>query len=112
VSRSLYVTAGQGHRHSSELVRRDQAYQGSGTGEHPVTAFGDLIAAAVHAAVLAPETELRHWFSWRWYWTDALVDDLIGQGRLRRIDGYVTAAGQSRPASPSDGHFRCASSWL
>jgi hypothetical protein len=99
VSRSLHVTAGQRHRHSSELARWDQAYRGSGggTGEDPVAALGDLIAAAVRAAVLAPETELRRWFSWPWYWADSLMDDLIGQGRLRRIDGHVTAAGQSRP---------------
>jgi hypothetical protein len=98
VSRSLHVTAGQGHQHSSELVRWDQAYQGSsGTGEDPMTAFRDLIAAAVRAAVLAPEAELRRWFSWHWYWSDSLVDDLIGQGRLRRIDGHVTVVGQSRP---------------
>ena len=99
VSRSLHVTAGQGHRHSSELARWDQAYRGSGggTGEDPVAALGDLIAAAVRAAVLAPETELRRWFSWPWYWADSLMDDLIGQGRLRRIDGHVTSAGQSRP---------------
>ena len=53
-----------------------------------------LIAAAVRAAVLAPETELRRWFSWQWYWADSLVDDLIGRGRLRRIDGHVTSASQ------------------
>ena len=98
VSRSLHVTAGQGHQHCSELIRWDQAYRGSGTGEDPVTAFRDLIAAAVRAAVLAPETELRRWFSWPWYWTDSLVDDLIGQGRLRRIAGHVTVAGHSRPS--------------
>jgi hypothetical protein len=62
-----------------------------------VAALRELIAAAVRAAVLAPETELRRWFSWRWYWADSLLDDLIGQGRLRRIDGHVTVGGQSRP---------------
>jgi len=97
VSRSLHVTAGQGHQHSSELARWDQAYQGSGTGEDPVAAFRDLIAAAVRAAVLAPETELRRWFSWQGYWADSLLDDLIGQGQLRRIDGHVTVASRSRP---------------
>ena len=98
VSRSVHVTAGQGHQHSSELARWDQAYPGSGggTGEDPAAALGDLIAAAVRAAVLAPETELRRWFSWPWYWADSLVEDLIGQGRLRRIDGHVTVAGESR----------------
>ena len=42
VSRSLHVTAGQGHQHSSELARWDQAYPGSGggTGEDPVAALG------------------------------------------------------------------------
>ena len=99
MSRSLRVTAGQGRQHSSELARWDQAYPGSGggTSEDPVAALRDLIAAAVRAAVLVPETELRRWFSWQWYWADSLVDDLIGQGRLRRIDGHVTVAGQRRP---------------
>jgi hypothetical protein len=88
--------AGRGER-SSELVRWDQAYQESGgTGEDPVAALRDLIAVAVRAAVLAPETELRRWFSWQWYWSDSLVDDLIGQRRLRRIDGHVSVAGPSR----------------
>ncbi len=32
VSRSLQVTAGEGHLHSSELARWDQAYAGAGTG--------------------------------------------------------------------------------
>ena len=82
VSRSLHVTAGQGHQHSSELARWDEAYPGSGggTGEDPVAALRDLIAAAVRAAVLAPETELRRWFSWHWYRADSLLDDLIGRG--------------------------------
>jgi hypothetical protein len=94
VSRSLHVTAGQEYQHSSELVRWDQAYRGSGgTGVDPAAAFGDLIAAAVRAAVLAPESELRRWFSWPWYWSDSLVDDLIGQRRLRRIAGHVAATG-------------------
>jgi len=45
----------------------------------------------------APEPELRRWFSWQWYWTDTLVDDLIREGRLRRVDGHVMTAGQNRP---------------
>ena len=82
VSRSLRVTAGQGHQHGSELARWDQACRGcGGTGEDPAAALRDLIAAAVRAAVLAPETELRRWFSWPWYWADSLAGDLIGQGR-------------------------------
>ena len=44
----------------------------------------DLLAAGVRAAVVAPEPELRRWFSWQWYWTDTLVDDLI-RHRLREM---------------------------
>jgi hypothetical protein len=55
-------------------------------------ALADLIAAAVRAAVIAPERELRRWFSWQWYWTDGLIDDLLRGGRLRRVDGHVAAA--------------------
>lgn len=30
-------------------------------------------------------------FPWSWYSTPALVDDLVRDARLRRLDGYVTA---------------------
>ncbi len=95
VSRSLQVTAGEGHLHSSELARWDQAYAGAGTGAgdadaHPGRALKDLVAAGVRAAVIAPEPELRRWFSWQWYWTDTLVDELVHEGRLRRAGGQVT----------------------
>ena len=87
------VTAGEGHQHSSELARWDQAYPGAGgTGADPSQALKDLVAAAVRASVVAPEPELRRWFSWQWYWTRTLVDDLVREGRLRRVDGHVTAA--------------------
>ena len=69
VSRSLQVTAGEGHPHLSELARWDQA------------------------AVVAPELELRRWFSWQWYWPDTLVDDLVREEQLRRVDDHVTTAG-------------------
>jgi len=93
VSRSLEMTAGRGHTHSSELARWDQAYPGSGeSGVGPASALKDLVAAGVHAAVVAPEPELRRWFSWQWYWTDTLVGDLVREGRLRSVDGHVTAA--------------------
>jgi hypothetical protein len=39
--------------------------------------------------VVAPEAELRRWFSWQWYWTDTLIDDVVRSGRLRRVDGYI-----------------------
>jgi hypothetical protein len=60
----------------------------------PSRALKDLLAAGVRACVVAPEPELRRWFSWSWYWTDALVDDLVREGRLRKVDGYVMTAGQ------------------
>lgn len=93
VARSLEVTAGQGHSHSSELARWDQVHPGAAeAGTDPAEALGDLIVAAVKAAVVAPEPELRRWFSWQWYWTGNLVEDLIRAGRLRRCDGHVAAA--------------------
>jgi hypothetical protein len=92
VSRSLQEAAGEGHRHSSELARWDQAYPGTGgTDTDPRSAFMDLLVAGVRAAVVAPETELRRWFSWQWYWTGPLIDDLVRERRLRRVDGHLTA---------------------
>jgi hypothetical protein len=32
-----------------------------------------------------------------WYWTETLIDELVSEGRLRRVDGYVAAAGSSPP---------------
>lgn len=54
-------------------------------------ALGDLIVAAVRAAVIAPESEVRRWFSWQWYWTASLVDDLVRAARLRRVEDHLTA---------------------
>jgi hypothetical protein len=94
VSRSLEVTSGEGHAHASELARWDQVFSGVGDGyrhSHLHHALADLIVAGVRAAVVAPEQELASWFSWRWYWEDAIVDDLVHEGRLERVDGHVTA---------------------
>jgi hypothetical protein len=30
--------------------------------------------------------------SWPWYWSGMLVDDLVRDGRLRRLNGHVTAS--------------------
>jgi len=91
VSRSLEVTAGAGEERASVLARWDQAYPGDGTTTDPGRALGDLVVAGVRAAVVAPEAEPRRWFSWQWYWTGTLVDDLVRAGRLRRVDGYLAA---------------------
>ena len=91
VSRSLRIERPDGgHTHTSELLRYDQAYPepAEGTGD-----VGDLVVAAVRAAVLAPEREIvRKWFSWRWLFTDDLVQRLVSEGRLQRPSpGWVTA---------------------
>jgi hypothetical protein len=92
VSRSMEVTAGAGEQHSSVLARWDQAYPaGGGAGTDPGHALKELIVAGVRAAVVAPEAEIRRWFSWQWYWPGTLIDDLAGDGRLRRVDGHLTA---------------------
>jgi len=103
ISRSAQVTAGAEHRHASELTRWDQAYPGTGKADaDPGRAFKDLLAAGMRAAVVAPEPELRHWFSWQRYWTDTLVHDLIREGQLRRINGQL-AASPSQPGGRPDG---------
>ena len=66
------------HRHTSELARWDQVVpEASGGG-----GVANLIVAGVRAAVVAPEKELRRWFSW---WDDAVLED----ERLVRVDGHV-----------------------
>ena len=78
------------HRHTSLLARWDQAHPEPCGGTGPRDALGDVLCAGVRAAVVAPERELARWFSWRWYWDDGLVDELVDSGRLVRVDGRVT----------------------
>jgi hypothetical protein len=79
------------HRHTSLLLRWDQAHPEQSGGGDPRQALGELLCAGVRAAVVAPERELVRWFSWRWYWDDALVDELVRTGRLVRVDGHVAS---------------------
>jgi hypothetical protein len=58
----------------------------------PAGALAELLVAAVRAAVVAPEAEVRRWFSWQWYRPDTLLDHLVSSGRLRRLDGFVACA--------------------
>jgi len=101
VTRSLRIELPDGgHRHTSELLRYDQAYP------DPLAAtsgIDDLVVAAVRAAVVAPERELaRKWFSWKWLIPADLVDRLVGDGRLERpASGWVAT-----PASASPGNAR------
>jgi hypothetical protein len=91
VSRTLRIDLPDGgHRHTSELLRYDQAYpepRGAGRG------VAELVVAAVRAAVVAPQRELRTWFSWTWLFPADLVDQLVSAGRLERPErGSVAAA--------------------
>ena len=84
------------HRHTSELARWDQRFPEPA--EHG--GLADLLVAGVRAAVVAPESELTHWFPW---WEDGLVERLVSQGRLvRPEEGWLsaaeTAAGRARAA--------------
>ena len=78
----------RGHVHSSVLARWDQAFpEPSANG-----GLGELVAAGVRAAVIAPEPELRRWFSWTWLWDDGLVDRLVESGSVERpAPGLVVA---------------------
>jgi hypothetical protein len=80
------------HRHTSLLARWDQAHpEPSGTAD-PRQALGNLVCAGVRAAVVAPEHEPARWFSWRWYWDDRLIDELVESGRLARVEGRLAVA--------------------
>jgi hypothetical protein len=79
------------HRHTSLLHRWDQAHPEAAEGSDPRQALGELVCAGVRAAVVAPEGELARWFSWRWYWDDTLVDELVHAGRIVRVDGHVSS---------------------
>jgi hypothetical protein len=94
VSRSVVFATDGGHVHSSELARWDQVHSGSGdVGVHLHHSLADLLVAAVSAAVIAPEKELKRWFSWPWYWEDTLVDGLVAEGRLARPEaGWIATA--------------------
>jgi hypothetical protein len=79
------------HRHTSLLHRWDQAHPAVSGGSDLRRALGELLCAGVRAAVVAPERELVRWFSWRWYWEDGLVEELVRAGRLVRVDGHVAS---------------------
>jgi hypothetical protein len=68
---------GGGHRHAAELFRWDQLRPEPSPG-----GLADLVMAGVRAAVVAPEREVRSWFSWPV--RDELIASLVGEGRLGR----------------------------
>ena len=87
VARSIVYEAP--HRHTSLLARWDQAHPDPSATSDPRQALRDLVCAGVSAAVVAPEPEPARWFSWRWYWDDELVDELVEAGRVVRMDGHL-----------------------
>jgi hypothetical protein len=90
VSHGLTLRAQSGgHAHTSVIARWDQVFpETSGRG-----GLEDLVVAGVRAAVVAPEDELDHWFSWRSRGTRTLADRLVSSGRLRRPQpGWVACA--------------------
>ena len=76
-------------RRGDEYLRYDQAYPDPSPGG----GLDKLVVAAVRAVVVAPEPEVaRKWFSWRWLFSENLVDRLVAEGRLERPEpGWVTA---------------------
>jgi hypothetical protein len=96
VSRSIVYE--EPHRHTSVLSRWDQVVPESEAGR-----IEDLVVAGVGAAVVAPEDELRRWFSWPL--PDGLAARLVDEGRLVRPEpGWVATAetsGGRAPAAPA-----------
>jgi hypothetical protein len=88
VSRSVTVPAeGGGHLHSSMLTRWDQAFPRPSPGS-----LADVLVACVRAAVLVPQAELARWFSWPAQPDTALIDRLVGEGRVARpAPGFIAA---------------------
>lgn len=81
VTRQLvHATSNGGHVHTSELARWDQVFPERAAGD----GFDALIVAGVQAAVLAPENDVRKWFSWPWLRERDTVDRLVAEGRLER----------------------------
>ncbi len=88
MSRGVTVPArAGGHVHSSVLARWDQAFPQPSAGS-----LADVLVACVRAAVLAPQAELRRWFSWPAQPDAALIDRLVAEGRLGRpAAGWIAA---------------------
>jgi hypothetical protein len=83
VSRSVVYE--EPHRHTSVLSRWDQLFPEPAAGG----GLDELVAAAVRAAVLAPEREASRWFAWP---EDGLIDRLLEAGRVIRPEAGWLAA--------------------
>jgi hypothetical protein len=82
----VHTTAAGGHVHTSELARWDQAYPEPSARGGPE----ELIVAGIRAAVVAPEPDVRRWFSWSSLPKAGTVDRLVAEGRLERPEpGWI-----------------------
>ncbi len=91
VARPVILAAGSGggHVHRSELARWDQAYPRPASGPADLVA---LLGAGLRAAVLAPETDLVRWFSWRSLLPADLPARLLDRGlAVRPAPGWLAA---------------------
>jgi hypothetical protein len=90
VAKDLRVeTASGGHRHTSELYRWDQIFPEPSKGPG---GLDELVVAGLEAAVVAPEREVRSWFSWRV--SSEAIDALVAHGRIERpAPDLLSAAG-------------------
>ena len=71
------------------MQRWDQAMTVHRESDDP---YGDVVGAAVRAAVVAPEREVSSWFGWPL--PPGLLDQMVAEGRLRRpAPGLVVLAG-------------------
>jgi hypothetical protein len=80
---------------TSELARWDQVFPTPAGGD----GLGDLVVAGVRAAVVAPEDEVRAWFSWPL--PAPLLDELVAADVLARPEpGWISAAETACPREP------------
>lgn len=102
VARDLRIeTAAGGHRHTSELYRWDQIFP------KPSAVPGgleELLVAGVEAAVLAPEREVRGWFSWPV--SAEMVDTLVEAERLERPAAGLLSAAETASGREPGGRSR------
>lgn len=78
-----------GHRHSSTLMRWDQAWT-QRRKVSPSAALDELVILGVRAAVVTHQEEIKQWFSWPI--TTSSLDRLVQSGRLMRPGpGWVAA---------------------
>ena len=92
VSRTVtWQTSGGAERQSSELARWDQVTGAAGPGTKAERGLEALLLAGMRGAVLAPEREVRQWFSWPI--AQPLIEQLVASRQLRQpAPGWLAIA--------------------